>query len=1306
MYKDYYWLNEDSRTFLERDYLREGVSPEKRITEIAEAAEKILGIHGFSDKFQAYMRKGWISLSSPIWANFGANRGLPISCVDEETWINTDKGGKQAKDILIGDKVLTHKGRFRSVKKVIPTNNKSDIYILKVNNRMTPIKITGNHKVLTNLGWVEVDKLNRNVHLIAINGDVTENQELGYSLKMSDFCDFKHEILDNKINKILTSKNQKRLNKKYSDNYAKITNTIEINSELSWALGLWFAEGSVSRSRDGKPNGIRITLNSDEKDLGERFVKVFEDYFNANSGFYESSVSRPDAAKSKVSKWITFNVSSSIIGNLFASFGENCKNKTLPDWVMNLPLNFLQSFLDAMLLGDGTYRKGVNKLTLANPKLILQIYLIGLKLGKEMSLQMQDKKSKSGKTKHVYTIVFRNYKFSRSFAKSNSGIKFYDGLVYSTIDSLTKTNLICNVYDFEVEEDHSFSASGVVLHNCNGSYISDTMDGILGKVSEVGMMTKNGAGTSGYFGSLRARGSIISTGGKTSGPVHFIELFEKVADIISQSNVRRGSFAAYLDVEHPDILEFLQIREEGHAIQHLSIGVCIGDEWMKSMISGDKEKRKIWAKIIQKRFSSGYPYIFFTDTVNNNAPQVYKDKSLKIHASNLCVAGEQRVPSQFGLLTAKELYNIGNKLNLFDNEKIVKASEMKLIEKNADTYKIILENGMTHTVTDYHKVKCSIRNGKYKEIETKNVECKDLKIGDFVAIQTNKGIFGEKDLSKEAFLLGLYQGDGTQHNDTIFIDIWENDFDLENEIQRSHDSICDKYNTQISNSNNRTYPKAKFHDCITFPSKVKKKRLGSNALKKCLGFEKGYIPQWIWESNEKTHWQYLRGLLYSDGTVGFYSGKGDATQLAFSSTNREWLEELQILVANLGLQSSIRLLKKKGKNLLPDGKGGRKYYKTKDCWRLIVGNKNDCIEIENNTGFLSRKNVKIKNRTYRDNTKKYYKIKAIEFSGKQDVYCCKVDSEEHHWVCNGFISHNCSEIALPSSQLLSFVCNLCSVNILHYEDWKNSDLVETCIYLLDAVMTDYIEKTSKIPYMEAAHNFAKEHRALGLGVLGWHSFLQSKMISFESMEAKILNNQIHNLIQTKADKATIELAKLFGEPEVLKGYGRRNTTLLAIAPTTSSSFILGQVSPSIEPLNSNYFVKDLAKGKFTHKNPFLIQLLEKHEKNDDETWKSILTKGGSVQHLKFLSKEEKDVFKTFGEISQKEIIIQASARQKYIDQSQSLNLMIPPETPAKDVNQLLIYAWTLGIKTLYYQRSANPSQELARNIMACKSCEA
>jgi ribonucleoside-diphosphate reductase alpha chain len=207
------------------------------------------------------------------------------------------------------------------------------------------------------------------------------------------------------------------------------------------------------------------------------------------------------------------------------------------------------------------------------------------------------------------------------------------------------------------------------------------------------------------------------------------------------------------------------------------------------------------------------------------------------------------------------------------------------------------------------------------------------------------------------------------------------------------------------------------------------------------------------------------------------------------------------------------------------------------------------------------------------------------------------------------------------------------------------------------------------------------------------------------MEAKLLNTQIWKTIRNKADKASEEMAKQYGEPPLLKGYDRRNVTTLAIAPTTSSSFILGQSSPSIEPLNSNYFVKDLAKGKFTYRNPYLEILLESKNKNTAEVWKSILVKGGSVQHLVFLTQEEKNVFKTFGEISQKEIIIQAAARQKYIDQGQSLNLMIPPNTKPKDVNDLLIFAWQNGIKSLYYQRSANPAQELARSILTCSSCE-
>ena len=179
----------------------------------------------------------------------------------------------------------------------------------------------------------------------------------------------------------------------------------------------------------------------------------------------------------------------------------------------------------------------------------------------------------------------------------------------------------------------------------------------------------------------------------------------------------------------------------------------------------------------------------------------------------------------------------------------------------------------------------------------------------------------------------------------------------------------------------------------------------------------------------------------------------------------------------------------------------------------------------------------------------------------------------------------------------------------------------------------------------------------------------------------------------------------FGTPKVLDGYSERFSTRMAVAPTTSSSFILGQVSPSIEPLQSNYFTKDLAKGKFTYKNPYLKELLIEKEEDNKDTWTSIMMKGGSVQHLAFLDQDEKDVFKTFGEVSQMEIINQASDRQKYIDQAQSLNLMISDSVPLKDINQLVIRAWELGIKTLYYQRGVNQAQAVGRDILNCAVCE-
>ena len=317
--------------------------------------------------------------------------------------------------------------------------------------------------------------------------------------------------------------------------------------------------------------------------------------------------------------------------------------------------------------------------------------------------------------------------------------------------------------------------------SCFGSFISDSMESILLTHAEVGMLSKFGGGTSGYFGALRPRGSEIKDNGESSGAVHFMELFDKLTDVVSQGSVRRGYFSAYLDIEHDDFYEFIGVGTEGHPIQNLTTGVCVGDEFMKKVEAKDKEACKRWAKVIQARSEVGFPYIFWKDTVNRNKPIDFMDHT--IYASNMCcVTGDQRVVTDKGLILVEDLYATGENLVIFDGEKKHSSSSMKLVRKDK-VFKIKTRNGLEHKITKDHKVKTV---DGIKTLE-------QLKIGDKIVIQNKKGLFGNVSMENEAFLLGLYQSDGTQTEKSCHINVWKNDFDLIPEIEQRSSYIYDKY---------------------------------------------------------------------------------------------------------------------------------------------------------------------------------------------------------------------------------------------------------------------------------------------------------------------------------------------------------------------------------------------------------------------------------------------------------------------------------------------------------------------------------
>jgi ribonucleoside-diphosphate reductase alpha chain len=328
-----------------------------------------------------------------------------------------------------------------------------------------------------------------------------------------------------------------------------------------------------------------------------------------------------------------------------------------------------------------------------------------------------------------------------------------------------------------------------------------------------------------------------------------------------------------------------------------------------------------------------------------------------------------------------------------------------------------------------------------------------------------------------------------------------------------------------------------------------------------------------------------------------------------------------------------------------------------------------------------------------------------------------------------YMTNICSEITLHTDESHSFVCCLSSLNLAKYDEWKDTDLVYYSTFFLDGVLEEFIQKAKNMKGFENSVRSAEKGRALGLGALGWHTYLQQRGVPFEGLQAQLETRKIFSHIKMESDRASRDMARIYGEPLWCRGFGVRNTHLRAIAPTVSNSKLSGNVSAGIEPWAANVFTEQSAKGTFIRKNPTLERLLKKIGANTKEVWDQILADGGSVQEVaalepwfyqrgKLVHQDEldamidsvpvKDVFKTFKEINQLDLVIQAGLRQQYIDQAVSLNLAFPSEATPKWINQVHMEAWRQGVKTLYYMRTESVLRgDIASKAMNpdCLSCD-
>lgn len=327
----------------------------------------------------------------------------------------------------------------------------------------------------------------------------------------------------------------------------------------------------------------------------------------------------------------------------------------------------------------------------------------------------------------------------------------------------------------------------------------------------------------------------------------------------------------------------------------------------------------------------------------------------------------------------------------------------------------------------------------------------------------------------------------------------------------------------------------------------------------------------------------------------------------------------------------------------------------------------------------------------------------ILFEENCNINSPQVYKDKNLWIDNANI---CIEAIEYCDEFKEFACCLSSVNAVHYDEWKDHPhfLMDMNI-MLDCVITEYIIKGRNISGLKKAIKFASEHRSIGIGILGFHDYLQENDIAFGSLGSYQANHKIFSQLREVGDQASKYMAQIWGEPEFMKGTGLRNSSRMAQAPTKSSSFIMKARSSGVEPIKSNFHEKTLAKIQVEYKNPQLIKLLTQLNKNTSAVWKDILVNNGSVQHLDFLTDHQREVFKTFSEISQIDVIKLAGQRQKFIDMGQSINIMIHPDTPVKDVNMLHLTAFDEGLKSLYYQYSINAAQAFNQDLMTCSTCE-
>lgn len=799
-------------------------------------------------------------------------------------------------------------------------------------------------------------------------------------------------------------------------------------------------------------------------------------------------------------------------------------------------------------------------------------------------------------------------------------------------------------------------ASGLPI-SCFLGYIPDTKEGLVEARKEASWLSMMGGGV-GMYASNRSPDRL------STGVMSHLRGYD--ADTLSyrQTSTRRGSMAAYLDIDHPEIMQFIQMRnpvggDQNQKCFNLNNAVNITDEFMNAVVNGEKyelidpkhgrtgnflEAREVWEEILKLRYETGEPYMNFIDTVNRGIPEWITKPTYKVVQSNLCVAPETLILTDKGYETISELE--GEKVNVWNGEEW---SEVEVVKTgtNQELVTVKTSSGFEMDCTEYHKFYVIEGNSRDGRVVEKRAT--DLRPGDKLIKLETPIIVGQKVLQK-AYENGFYSGDGCTVNGKARIYLY-------GEKRKLAGLFEDKLNNYVQEGQDREYF---YIDGLQY---------------------KYFVPDASYDVESRVQW--FAGLLDSDGCL-LANGKSQTLQVA--STQEGFLESVQLMLQTLGIQSKVTHGRDAGNFLLPanDGTNSLKEFACKKTVRLLI---NGMGIVKLLTLGMKTYRLKPTNHVPNRDASGFVKVQEVIRTGRIDDTYCFTEPKRHMGVFNGLLTGQCSEIALMTSPKRTAVCCLSSVNVEKFDEWRDDPLfIADLIRLLDNVLEYFIQLAPE--QLWRAIRSAQKERAVGLGAFGWASWFQKNMIPFESgfLGANGQCDEITSLLKRKAVVASQQLALERGEPDDVAGSGMRNSHLLAFAPNASSASILG-ASPATEPWAGNAFTAQGRAGSFLIKNKYLKKLLKEKGFDTDEIWSSIILNEGSVQHLDCLTDEEKRVFVTSYEVSPMWIVEHAATRQKYVCQSQSVNIFVGKGVTLQELSDIHMKAWKQGLKSLYYCRA-------------------